>query len=296
MTLIPPPVTRDGRRHMTTLGIDIGGSSVKAAARRDGQALWTGQSGRYTRPGRGELLAAIREAVGGRGGGVTRVGLCVPGLLDERKQRVALSVNVPGLVGVPLAGLVAEAVGGRVERLAVANDSNATAWDLYTVRKLTGRLLAIVIGTGVGAAVAGAGGLLFVDGESPGHLGQVDVSLEGEPVVGPDGGAGSLEGYVGSAALARRYAPEGGDAISRIRPGDPPLRALARAIRICHAVYRPHHVCLAGGTGIRMGHLLPGLRALVGADLTSVARPGWTLSTGDSDFHAAIGAAKLAEG
>ena len=46
-------------------------------------------------------------------------------------------------------------------------------------------------------------------------------------------------------------------------PDDPPLKALARAIRICHAMYCPHHVALTGGIGIRMKHLLATIRRLL---------------------------------
>jgi hypothetical protein len=122
----------------------------------------------------------------------------------------------------------------------------------------------------------------------------LDVSLEGEPVIGPDGGAGSLEGYLGAGALRKRYGPDLYKAFEQMKPGDAPIRALARAIRIGHAIYRPHHVVLAGGLGIRLGHLLPALYALVETNLTDLARPDWTLTVGDSDFHAAAGAARLA--
>ena len=44
---------------MDLLGIDIGGSSVKAAAVRDGAVEWTGKSTAYARPARGELERAI---------------------------------------------------------------------------------------------------------------------------------------------------------------------------------------------------------------------------------------------
>jgi predicted NBD/HSP70 family sugar kinase len=279
---------------MALLGIDIGGSSVKAAAVEEGQTKWTGQSRRYARPTREGLVAAIREAIGGREIGNPAVGLCVPGLLDERKETVTYSVNVPGLMGLRLPDLVRDAV-GHAGRLLVANDSNAAARDIYTARQLTGRLLVIVLGTGVGMSVMDAGGPLAVDGESPGHIGQMDVSVEGHPVIGPDGGAGSLEGYVGAAALAERYgSSEGTDPVERIGPDDPAILALARTIRICHAIYRPQHVCLAGGVGIRMGRLLPDLRRRVERDLTRLAREGWTLTVGDDDFHAARGVAKLA--
>jgi hypothetical protein len=69
---------------------------------------------------------------------------------------------------------------------------------------------------------------------------------------------------------------------------------LVRAIRIAHAMFRPHHVCLAGGVGIRLGRIVPDLRAVIADHLTHIARPEWTFSVGNSDFHAAQGAARLA--
>jgi predicted NBD/HSP70 family sugar kinase len=152
----------------------------------------------------------------------------------------------------------------------------------------------LAIGTGVGAAVLDDGKPLSVDGDSPGHFGQLDVSIEGHPAVGPDGGAGSLEGYLGAAALARCYGADPASWPAQMRVEDPPMRALVRAIRIAHALFRPHHVCLAGGVGIRLAGFAPALRLAVAEQLTDIARPDWTLTTGDSDFHAAQGAAKLA--
>jgi hypothetical protein len=74
------------------------------------------------------------------------------------------------------------------------------------------------------------------------------------------------------------------------------MRALARAVRIGHAIYRPHHVCLAGGIGVALTPALPGLRARIDQHLTNIARHGWTLSCGDHAFHAALGAARLSAG
>ncbi len=150
------------------------------------------------------------------------------------------------------------------------------------------------MGTGVGAAVFDEGVPLIVDGESPGHIGQVDVSVEGEPVIGPDGGAGTLEGYMGVPALIKKYEADVPAILNRLGPDDAAIKALVRAIRICHAIYVPDHVALTGGLGIRMGHLLPMIRKLVEKDLTSIARPGWTFITGKDDFHAARGIARMA--
>jgi glucokinase len=281
---------------MRYLGVDVGGTSVKIAAVEGARVAWTGQSPFYARPTTEQLINAINAAAAGRADRADGVGLCVPGLQDKVARKVILSVNVPGLNNVSLDELIRTSLGEGVGRVQIVNDAVATGTDVFLSNKLSGRLLTIALGTGVGGGVLDDGAPLIIEGESSGHIGQFDVSIEGHPVVGPDGGAGSLEGYMGVAALRQRY---GADAdlntiIAKWTGDEPPLRALARSIRIAHAVYRPHHVVLAGGVGIRLKHLIPKIRALIEDKLTSVAREGWTLSTGDSDFHAAAGAAKVA--
>ena len=46
--------------------------------------------------------------------------------------------------------------------------------------------------------------------------------------------------------------------------------------------------------GTRLKHLIDDIKRAVEKDLTSIAREGWTLSAGDHDFHAALGAARIA--
>jgi glucokinase len=275
-----------------SLGIDIGGTAVKVAALRGGEILWTARHV-YRTAGPADLVGAVRAALAGHEEQFVAAGLCVPGLLDERRERVVYAVNVPELHGVKLEDLVASAVGRRLP-VTVVNDSVAGGYDVYATQKLGGRLLVLALGTGVGAAVLDDGTPLDVENGSPGHIGHCDVSLENDPATGPDGGAGSLEAYIGAAALRGRYGPDATSIASRIGPNDPPVRALARAVRICHAIYRPHHVVLAGGLGIRLGHVLAELRRHVDKNLTGLAREGWTLGIGTSDFHAACGAARLA--
>ena len=279
---------------MTSLGIDIGGSSIKCAATRDGQTLWTRRSGQYRQPSRAQLVAALREAAGDLSAPYDAVGLCLPGLLDRPNRRVTLSINVPALTNEPLDAVVADALGALSPRATLLTDAHAAAYDIYASSRFSGRLLLLVLGTGVGAAVWDESGPLHVDGESPGHLGQMDVSLEDEIIVGQDGGAGSLEAYLGTAALRGRYGDDFVAKLPTLSVDEAPLRALARAIRIAHAIYRPHHVCLAGGIGNALGPTLPILQALINKDLTRIARPGWTLTCGNSDYHAALGAAGLA--
>jgi hypothetical protein len=104
-------------------------------------------------------------------------------------------------------------------------------------------------------------------------------------------GGMTLEGYMGLPALRARY----GDGLAGVmRVDGPPVGALVRALRIAHAIYVPQRVVLLGGVGIRMGALVAGIREAVSDGLTSLAKPGWTLEVGESDFHAARGAAWLA--
>src|SRR5439155_11908919 len=185
------------------------------------------------------------------------------------------------------------ALGAGIKQLKIINDAVATATDVIVTRQLRGRVASIALGTGVGMGVLDDGVPLFIDGASPGHIGQVDCSIEEEPVIGPDGGAGSLEGYIGVPALMQRYgSTEKFLSIATVE--DAPIRALVRAIRICHGIYRPQHVVLVGGIGTRLRRLVPDIKRACDTNLKSIARKDWTLSAGDHDFHAALGAARLA--
>src|SRR5438477_8919415 len=80
----------------TTLGVDIGGTSVKAAVCVDGECIRTGQSLFYVKPTVEQLRAAIQAAAGPIRE-LRAVGLCVPGVMDRVRPMISLEVNVPGL-------------------------------------------------------------------------------------------------------------------------------------------------------------------------------------------------------
>src|SRR5436305_7879106 len=209
----------------TALGIDVGGTSVKLAAVAQGQILWTAKAPHH-KPSAQELLDVVAKAADGRARGLSCVGLCVPGILDESRERVTFSANVPALHDLRLEQIARAATEEPPTVLRVVNDTLATGWDVFTTRKLAGRMLVLALGTGVGAAVLDDGVPLRVDGDSPGHIGQIDVGIEGDPVVAPDGVAGGLEGYVGAAALRRRYGS--GPVSPKLRIEDPPIPGLVK--------------------------------------------------------------------
>ncbi|MEO1716112.1 MAG: ROK family protein [Planctomycetota bacterium] len=272
------------------LGIDIGGTAVKVAIRND-RGWRVGTSDRYSRPDRSELQSAIRDAVGrvGPHGTASAVGLCVPGIPSEDGSKVVTAVNVPGLEAWPFDELVRDAIGAPAE-MHRTNDAAAATVDWVESHGASGRVAGIAIGTGVGLSIVDDGvPVCWTDGAA-GHLGQIDVTVgdAASAPVGPDGGRGGLEAYVGVAAVR-----EAGGIEAAFESGATATIALARAIRVVNAMYRPDAVVLLGGVGIRLA-TMAGLDAAVRADLTSLARPGWVLAFGDDDHHAARGAARLA--
>lgn len=282
--------------HAPILGIDIGGTSVKASLLANGHAIATGQSSTYAKPTRDQLVAAIQHACRSLGRDARAVGLCVPGAWDDATKTIAHSANVPGVVGTPLDAIMHEALGPRAP-VHLCTDAHAAAYDVWATEHLEGRLLCVSIGTGVGAAVLDDGILLQVTGRSSGHMGQWDVTLEGDAAdapLAPDGSRGTLEAYLGAEALRRCYGDGSADILRQLTIDVPPMRALERALRIAHALYRPRHIRLVGGLGIRLGGIAHGLRERLSDRLTSLARSGWTLGVGTDDFHAARGAARLA--
>lgn len=278
------------------LGIDIGGTSIKLALLDAGRVVVTAQSSRYARPSFDGLAAALREALQtlDLSKGVASLGLCAPGLRDPATGVVTKAVNLPGMVGHTFADLLAHAGAPGLPPPVIVTDAHAAALDYWTCMPAAGRLLAISLGTGVGACVLDDGTPLIVSGAGPGHLGQVDVGLlEPDRPIGPDGGAGSLEAYMGLPALRQRYGDRLVQAVTRADVEQPPLRALVQALRIAHAIYRPQRVALLGGVGLALAGRVDDLHAAVSRGLTGLAREGWTLEAGQSAFHAASGAARL---
>ena len=294
---------------MVTLGLDVGGGSVKYAWREADGSFTCGESVGYERPTAGALGEAVRGALRGAGlmgevGKVGKVGVCVPGVMSGDGRRVASSVNMPGLAGVDVGAWASGlGLGVRDEDVVVRTDAWSAGVDYAAVRGVKGRLMALSLGTGVGAIVLDDGVALKVSppgaGMSSGHLGQMDVSMavgdDGEGVpVGADGGRGSLEAYVGAAALRARLSGDLRAGLARVGVDDPAVAALVRALRIAHAIYRPDVVALLGGVGLGIGGLAGEIRSKVSEGLTGVARPGWRLEVGVDAYHAARGVARLA--
>ena len=128
----------------------------------------------------------------------------------------------------------------------------------------------------------------------------IDVSLgETDPPRAGDGTPGVLEAYAGGRALLARLGEHADESAiaelaGRMDENDPAIRALAKALRVFHAIYKPDAIRLCGGVGGALAGALPTLDLLVRRDLTRVAQEEWTLGCVSDPFLAAEGVATLA--
>jgi predicted NBD/HSP70 family sugar kinase len=289
---------------MIALGIDIGGTTVKAAAIEisgcGARTIATVRSRTpYANPDAGTLENEIRT-LAKQLPSPDRLGLCLPGLFDPARRAITASVNLPKLVGVDLDSLLRAAAAW--PRAKVVTDAHAAAFDVQQTHAIRARLLAISLGTGIGACVLDDGVPLRVSppdaGFSSGHLGHIDLSMAvgaaADTPIARDGSLGTAEAYLGAPALHARLGIADDAHLPPLAPDDPAVLALVRMVRIAHAIYRPDVVALLGGVSFAVAHLGPDLKARISDRLTSLARPNWSLIFAQDGFHAARGAARLA--
>src|SRR5918994_1152107 len=201
-----------------TVGVDIGGTKIQAAAVRNGSVAG---SHRVSTPetGANDLVATVGDAItkslaetGADLEDLSAIGIGVPGAVDTAAGTVSNSPNLPGFQGadpIPLAKMVSAVAGGVTVRL----DNDVRVAILGEWKRGAGRpyrnLLGVWVGTGVG------GGLVLDDElyEGLGAAGEI-----GHTIVKPggrvcsDGRRGHLEAYAGRARMeahARHLVKEG---------------------------------------------------------------------------------------
>lgn len=263
-----------------TLGLDLGGTSVKAVA-LDGDVL-VGQDHEpfiLTEP---MAFAGAMERVvvrfTERLGRPLSIGVSAPGIpaLDDRSI-----AHMPGRFE-GLEGLVWGDRLGRSEGVPVVNDANAAL--LGEVGFGSGRgarhAVLLTLGTGVGGAVLSDGRLLRGHTGKAGHLGHVSLDPEADPDICNT--PGSLEDAMGNHNIGSRTAGRFAtthDLVQAVESGDEEargiwlrsVRALAAAIASFGNVLDPEVVIVGGGVA-RAGETLFGpLRTLL-ADMEW--RPG----------------------
>jgi predicted NBD/HSP70 family sugar kinase len=258
----------------STIGIDIGGSSVEAVTRSEAAEI----TGRYHASNRlqgGAQVAASAVAAFHAldSSDSVAVGVGIPGHVDPLTGQVRLAVNLGiGTEAFDLASSIAEQVGLPV---IVENDVRAAALGAYEMLSLGGNrpdsLAVVSIGTGISAGVVVDGALLRGSHGMAGEIGHVVVDESG-PVC-RCGQRGCLETVAAGPAIARAW--PGGDPdvaatalFAAAASGDPAAQKVAAritghittALTWLAAAYDTEAVVLAGGV------------ASVGADFLTVIR------------------------
>lgn len=136
------------------------------------------------------------------------VGLGIAGLV-QRDGTVRVGPNLPGIVDLPLAGLLGERLGVPV---AIENDATAATWAEHRVGAGAGRaeMLLVTLGTGIGAGIVSSGRLVTGANGFAGEVGHMIIDPDG-PLC-PCGQRGCWERFASGTGLGRlgRDAAEAG--------------------------------------------------------------------------------------
>jgi glucokinase len=267
----------------TFLGIDIGGTNVKAAlVSEDGSVLvfrsrpWSGGGP----PEAVSVAAGLASDIVGsdldRAPAVCGAG--VAGLVDVARGIVRLSPNLPEWQDVELRGMLASAIGlpTRLE-----NDANAAAYAEFKLGAARGATNAIMLtlGTGVGGGIV-LGGSLYRGSSFAGEVGHMTIERDGRPC--PCGNSGCLERYTNADSLVERAVRLLGGGrpseLARVHAaGELNAREIGDAAASGDEVARE----AVAGTGTALGVGLAGLAVLFDPDLIvlggGLARAGQVL-------------------
>ena len=269
---------------MATIGLDIGGTHLRAArVGADGTVLARARDASDRDPGT-VLARCLRLIDAVRDDSVTAVGIGVPGQVIAEERRV-LSGGYVDLSGLPFAERVQTATGLPVT---IENDAAMAllAEAAHGAARGLRSAVMLTIGTGIGGAVLEGGRLLRGRGTA-GQLGHLVVVPDGAPCV--CGNRGCVEVYSAGTAFGQHLRAAGlppdtraedllarDDAAARgvIAAWAQPLRA---AIDSLIAALAPEAVVIGGGAGA----------AMLAALERFPARPSW--------FSAPVVAAELGD-
>jgi glucokinase len=217
-------MTREG-----WVGIDIGGTSVKAGALlADGTVLQETNFDPGFAKGPAHALDTIAEHA--RELGATRaLGVGVPGLLRRADGYLMSSPNIKGFQDLPLRAELAKRLALPLESVIVENDANAAALGEQWLGAARGAqdLLLVTLGTGIGGGLI-LSGKLYAGAGLGGEVGHIVVDPRGEAC--GCGSRGCVE-TLASATAARRRAVAAG--LPAQAPGD--LMLLCERAREGHA-------------------------------------------------------------
>ncbi|MBN1477122.1 ROK family protein [Candidatus Sumerlaeota bacterium] len=189
-----------------TIGVDIGGTNIRAAlVGEDGELGAHIKFRTESEHGPDELIPRLAEHLRGliaqSPGEVKGVGVGCPGPLSSTTGIVYEAPNLFGWVNIPLGDRLSEALGLPVR---IHNDANAATWGEFWLGagRDVGTIVMYTLGTGVGGGLVIGGRLWTGPDDTAGELGHICIFPDGERC--SCGARGCLEAYASAPAVARR--------------------------------------------------------------------------------------------
>jgi len=255
--MVEPPAT-DGVPRGSTIGVDVGGSNVRAARiGPDGHMSGLLKVRTDSMPSLPDLVESLILRL--MGDDVAAVGIGIPGRLDRDGRRV-LSAGFVNLAGIQLG----ELLGARIARPVILdNDAHMALVAELTVGAAKGadHVVMFTVGTGIGGAIADSRRHLHGRGNA-GQLGHLTIDPNGPPCkcgrrgcVEVFASGTALNGYIEDAGM-----PKGTSVERLLATHDDDATAAAvlarwvtawrQAIDTAIAAFDPDVVVLGGGLGV----------------------------------------------
>jgi glucokinase len=254
------------------IGIDFGGTQIKAGAVEDGRIVRSTVFATGAGAPPDEVLGGIAAAVRELAVVPHSVGLAIPGEVDSQGRCWRLP-NVPGFEGVNIAQALAAELGCPV---AVENDATTAAlgerW--FGHGRDYASFMLVTLGTGIGAGLVIAKQLHRGASGFAGEFGHAVIDSTDNAAPCNCGLRGCLEAYAGTRALLRRHAELGGvsetvlDIAESARRGEVAGiesfrgmgRALGLGLSVVQNVLDLDAIVFSGGVSRSLDLILPALR------------------------------------
>lgn len=305
-----------------TIGLDLGGTQVRAALVRAGKVL-ARTAARTDVSGPEEVMrqfrALVAEVSHAAGGAPIRaIGMCAPGPLDTVSGVIDHIPTLPGWEQFPLRNRLSAIFG--IPAI-VENDGIAAAfgeWQYGAARGLD-HMVYVTVSTGIGGGVVVDGRLMHGARGMAGHVGHFTLAAEGPTC--SCGRVGCFEAVAAGTAFGKRVRAaanknptsflgrmaekgivEGRHAVEGARAGDAACLALIAEeadwlgsgfASLLH-LYSPQMLVMGGGVSVAFDLLEPGIRARIRHDAMAPFREVPVVKAKLGDDAGLVGVAELA--
>jgi len=166
------------KSHLPALGIDLGGTKIRAAAVRDNEIITEAQQV-PTPEGRENIIEAIVELIGKfRIDVLAGVGIATAGIVNgDTGEIIGSTGNLPGWSGTPLKKVMESKI---LLPVHVENDANAAGYAEAHVRGLKSKrcVVTVTLGTGIGGGIVLHGRLFRGSNWAAGEVGHIKIAMD----------------------------------------------------------------------------------------------------------------------